>query len=335
VLYFVWQNRNDIETLFDLMTIAVLLVTIVFGIISVITIPFVNQEAIPSRYEALTRNPNILGFCTVTSIIASLYLVYRQKRIWTFISSIVLGMSVAFLVLSLARSATLAVIISSTAWLILYIRNKKSTRLLITVVLIAAIAFFSFYFITTRGTDPAGITSQVTNSVVYATDDSNQKQTTTDFFERLKNFTNLDQYSSGRLDIWKLYFEGLNYSGNDVSYSLPIRVVSYNGYDTRYYYYAHNTALEFAYRSGIPSGILYVILCVIVLFYGIKKVFNFKYHLKDHECLTVMIIFSFLVIGLVESLEFTFSRDVAVLFYFALVPLFKVNHDKVDVGDQL
>jgi|GEM_PF-2226306 len=331
-LYFIWNNNRDMAKLFIMVSTAFSILVIAYSLFCMIKYPFIYSIT-NARYMATTHNPNLLGFFAAVGCITSLFLLGKKNNKYWTLNSITMGFSVGFLALTLSRSSLLAVIIALVIWLITYLINKKSIKLLIAMALISLIAFSSFYLITCRGNDSLELFSCYSNSnTVYATDGVSETSTSSrnNIFSRIDDFSNFNQYSSGRIGIWSLYINELNYSGNDVSLTLPMRVVRYDGSGTLYYQYAHNTVLELAFRSGISAGILMIMVLVFSLVFVIRKLINCR-NMNYSDLFTIMAIIVFIVIGSVESIEFVFSRDVTLVFYLSLAPLFTGDNIKLNV----
>jgi len=320
-LYFIWQNNGNIEKIFSILSNAYVTVIIGYTVICMIYYPYETATISGIRYCAATTNPNTLAMIALSGGIASMYLISQSKRLWALIYMITLGFSWGFLVLTLSRASILAMSVSSIIWIILSIKSRKSLKLVISTILIACISLMSFYFISCRWNDVFGLTSA--GSITYAANDnSTSSDSGADAKNRFDDYKNANQYSAGRIEIWKIHLQNLTYSGNDVSYTLPIRVVMYDGSGIRYYSSAHNSALEIAYRAGIPSGIIYICIEVLALVYALRRLFCKRSNMESYDIFSIITIISFIIISMFESIEICCSREITLLFYFALIPFF-------------
>ena len=85
-------------------------------------------------------------------------------------------------------------------------------------------------------------------------------------FDRYKKGIDDDRtFSSGRIEIWKEYFENLTFGGHDSSKLY----IEYNGGIIQAN--AHNSFLQTAYQSGIMSGVSYLMIVLFLLIFGIKR----------------------------------------------------------------
>jgi hypothetical protein len=132
--------------------------------------------------------------------------------------------------------------------------------------------------------------------------------------------TTLDTYTAGRYHIWKGYMQYLNLTGNDFSKAnwevltqSPIR-------------HAHNNFFEMAFRFGVPLGILFIMLEVIVCLKALQYLF-----LNRRKQIVLLWSIIFVVMFLFESMfdvaTLPFERDAPFYFYIALIPM-------VDMGYQ-
>jgi len=323
LFYFVWQINGNIEVIFNLLSRAIVILVFCYSIICLVNYPI---ETIGMRYEASTHNPNLLGFFAVVGCVASYYLINSQNKFLSFCAQISSGITIGFAIFSVSRSALISIVLSTIVWLIMMIKQGNCVKKIIVTIVVVCMSFSVFYFSVNRGSDNYDIYSNFVNSS-YAYTNSTENSgsnngTQSVIIDRIDDFSNLNQYSAGRIGIWKLYLDELNYTGHNVLYSLPIRVIKYDGTGTYYYMYAHNTALEFAFRTGIPSGILFIIIKLFAIIYCIKSILSKREEMNEYDLFIIMAILSFITISSVESVEFLFSRDITLIFYFACIPLF-------------
>ncbi|MBD5537277.1 MAG: hypothetical protein HDQ99_16795 [Lachnospiraceae bacterium] len=105
-----------------------------------------------------------------------------------------------------------------------------------------------------------------------------------------EKWANANQYSSGRLEIYRLYLQNLNWKGHET-----VGLMTESGKDTGH---AHDVFLQMAHDFGIGAGIYFIVFCV---FAGVRSIF---YYLKHKEESTALIPFGvltvFCICGLVE-----------------------------------
>lgn len=328
-LYFVWQNRGDIEVLYDIISRAISFMVIVYGIYCVLMYSYTPEIADGLRYSGSMSDPNYLGFFASIGCMVSLYMISRVKNKCVVFYGISLGISTALLSLTLSRGAFIAVVINLAVFVLWYIRDRMSLVKLGSVIIVICITFglFSMFIDNKSDNSNAVISGLSNNSIVYAEDSNDEsQQPSISIIDRFKGFNSINQFSAGRLDVWLAYYKYLNFAGNDVEYSIPIIVNVYGGSGTHYYYLAHNTPLEIAFRCGVPAGILYIMIELMALYMSIRLLFKSKTNRRPYYLFTIMGIISFVAISILGTVALPFSRDIAMIFYFALIPFFMKNN---------
>lgn len=325
---------NDVEragSLFDIIAIVVILSLATITIIQMIVAPFdlskMDQGNIVSvRYLGLTRNPNRLGEYANLGAIASFYLIYRKKGALKIIVSITAGMCIAQSFMSVSRTSMLSISLVVVAWIIFCFKRRFDIKMAAVILLLIVASSAATYEITSRGTDPLNLRSDIQNEVtVYAQDDSDEHSST--ISERLKEKANMDEFSSGRIAIWKMCVSKITWSGNDITYAYPLRVLNSRGDGYSYVDLMHNTALEFAFRCGWPVGIIIWGIELWALIFCLTVLFGKKERVTDAKVFCVFGILVFLVAGNVEPINEAFVRLTLLIFYFSIIPLFSFAAD--------
>lgn len=106
-----------------------------------------------------------------------------------------------------------------------------------------------------------------------------------------KQETDAQAYTSGRFDIFKLYWENRNMTGHDeMGITLP---------DGTFIVHAHNIYLQVMHDHGIPVGIVFIVFGFCTL---IQAVSYYKRRKEDRPCsiLPLALLISFAVAGLTE-----------------------------------
>ncbi len=109
----------------------------------------------------------------------------------------------------------------------------------------------------------------------------------------------LDEFSNGRLDIWRMYFEHLTLRGRDPDV-IEREVLKYH-HDPN----AHNNYLTVAYACGIPTGVLYLLWVISLGIIGIRLVFGKQFARPEYP-FAAMMIFSFAVQSMLDVALFPF-----------------------------
>ncbi len=122
-----------------------------------------------------------------------------------------------------------------------------------------------------------------------------------------------DQYSTGRLSIWKEFAKHVQMfgTGGEISYYIASR---YQNYGT-----AHNTPLEFAIYDGLFCGILYLLFNILA---GLKSVYYALRHFEEaYSFLPLMVTLAFGVCSMVGSLKTPFYYMISMYYFFVQTPL--------------
>lgn len=117
----------------------------------------------------------------------------------------------------------------------------------------------------------------------------------------------LDAYSTGRLSIWLAFAEDLNLRGHK---SVPPKFIP--GYNKEFET-AHNTCLQFAYESGIPAGITFLIINISSGFATLW--FAWKHGKEDYAVAPLMFTAAYGLMSMLGSCSASFGY-LATLFYY-------------------
>ena len=139
------------------------------------------------------------------------------------------------------------------------------------------------------------------------------------FFEKNEGKTsfdgkNLNQISTGRLEIWRVFAGHVRLFGTDeeVRFFVPSR--------NDYYVTSHNTPLEFAVYSGIFCGILYFLFNLLA---GLKAMGYAVKQTKEngYKLLPIAVTMAFGVCSMLGSLKTPFTYMITVYYFFVQAPL--------------
>jgi len=115
--------------------------------------------------------------------------------------------------------------------------------------------------------------------------------------------------SNGRFDIYKAYFQALQIEGHD---SMAVE-----NEDGSKYEHAHSSYLQVAYDFGIPTGIVFLILCALTLWNSIVACYRYG---AKHDI--YLVAFSLVVtFGVISVTEWAFHPCIPVGFAFLLVQM--------------
>jgi hypothetical protein len=342
-LGFVLRNSGKIEELFKLLSWCVILSGIIFFILCVFFDPLGD---ITDRYQGVTNNPNTLGIFAVMMLMSALYILAVGKGMQLILSAIGLLLSLGMLILSESRTSIIIGIISLVISAFYITKSKlnqyKSTkrgRNRILAQMIQQIALILLVCIFCISLPAAILKIDPLNSLTEATEPTQQVQKTSYIVPpstqsksndvviiklALKDRTTteektLDKFSSGRISLWKEIFSELNFSGHDVDEE-PFVL---NG---KIFTDAHLVPLTVAYLSGIPAGIMYLLLEIYFLYIGIRCLIRRKEngHVALFICLSVCAYFIF---SSLEVMRLPLSASVIFFFFITTSLLLFRNTD--------
>lgn len=105
-----------------------------------------------------------------------------------------------------------------------------------------------------------------------------------------ERWENANQYSNGRLEIYRIYLQQLDWKGHKT-----VNLKTENGKEIGH---AHDVFLQVAHDFGIGAGIYFIVFCV---FAGIRSIFYYLHHKEESTALVPLGVLSvFFVCGLVE-----------------------------------
>lgn len=316
-LYFVWHNREDYESLYKLVSMAFSHVFLIYFLILVVFYPIsiINEY---DSYVGTLANPNMLGqFCVVAST-CTLYIIFLKKKncqLYLFL----LGLIGFYLAECESRTAILIFMAQLIFFFVSVVthvagkrmKKKEGTRLLLCIGVV--VVLFSVMIPYT--------VSQIEEA--YAAEEMINPQTETveqyPNIEKHPVFVKVNQISSSRLVIWKRYVESLNLLGHDGREHLYI---SYVGKA----HWAHNTILEYAYRSGVFAGLLYLALELCSVIFVGKGLFNEDKY-KKWYVFSLMTLILYGISANIEVTIFFFDSPPNLLFFIGIMPLFKKRED--------
>lgn len=349
MLFIVWNNRKDYETLFRSLCYGFLCPIVVFFVLSLCLIPITDVG-----FVGLAGNPNAIGqfVCAVFPLILARY---GQKVDKTGKDCNGLIVLISFLITVTlytdGRTATLTVVALLIVWALYTIFitkriRKKFYMALGKIVVITLVMFFSIIkinaflvplldypswgILTYRGSGSFGLVGQDMYSFGEFPDETaGINQIVNGYLNRIsgndKHASGIDNYSSGRTVIWKATIKKLNLLGH------PSRDHIYTERNGDIGVNVHNIFLQFAYDHGIFGGILFVVFCIVMFW---KIFFVIDKGSKYYESVLYTGI-AFFMVALVTSINLPFLYIITFAFYVCCSVLFEDNGKsyKPDLSD--
>ena len=349
IFYIGWMQSDNLDKLYWAFSIAVVTFYMITVIVCMIWFPygseFVKTQLTTSgktithvlstldvsgvRYMGVMDNPSRIAHFATPAAVCSLYLIYKASKRLCWIPAVSLGLAISMAVLCVSRASMISIALAVIGFIIICIEEKISWKRLLVLLVVIIISFNTGYFITNRGEDNLKLYSN--NSIVETTYAENKEklyeseETESEIMKRFKESGTLNQLSSGRIGIWHAFLINMNLSGHDVRYSYPLRVIVPNEKRCFYFSYPHNVAIDYGYRCGVITGILFMLLEITGLMYCIRALFSKKHTPIKGEAFAIMGMLAFLITGNVESVDHVFTRIILVVFYLSLIPVFVKN----------
>ena len=321
-LYFVWSNRGDYHTLFNMISWAL----VVFGtILLIVNVAYffwhIEDFDISAysyiRYVGIFTNPNIFGLTTVAIFTGAFYLLYTAQRNIKAFLIIIMILYFMMVLLSGSRTSLLAIVAQIIVLLIFVYKSKhdkkkylkKKTKKIILVCASIVIII------------PIVLSILSMSNVISYNDNSLIKIPLS--IQRLlpNNNLTINELSSGRIAFWLEYLKEITLIGKDPNKHHVI-------VDGLEVYGAHNTTIEVAYRSGILAGISITILLFSTLPFLLRGVKRSRERCKSllFSCMAIIAYFPPFIIEVPFSPFHSFSSYI-LCFYIAIGPLMFKKED--------
>lgn len=345
-LYYVWGNRGDYTVLFESISKAYVVFIAILFVACVALYPYYDNSISIYAYEyaPFGINPNGVTKIFAPGIVCGLYLAVLngdKKRKYFF--SFIAGVSAGVILLTSCRTGLLIILALAVIYVIYIIieymasrgsDNRNTVGIRSNAVIIALIVISCIF-----GMCMIKYASTYINSIIPASDnniaseeqsleqtvdvrrgisDAEENERDIMIAERIAEGNNLimdnsllvklDQIMTGRVAIWAVYFDNMTWRGSD----------QLMFYDTEY---AHNQYIELSYKAGIPTGVIYLILNLLV---GLMLLIRF---FKKDKCdagilFQLMSFAAFFLISLLDTGILPFERGFIFIYYIVILPLF-------------
>lgn len=322
-LYIIWINRDDIETLYSIISAAILISGIGCFLYSIYLLLNGENLMVAGRFAGVTKNPNYYGMVGLSVILASEFMLINKKTSRTALAglSVCAGIGTAMVIKSVSRTSILSAIISFTTFSIFFIKTIKINehtiggyiRRIIAAALIIVAASTAGVFL--QNIDPSStidddkvsrsIAAVNTDMALFVQNPNESEEQSYTIKERFGVDTDINSYSSGRIEIWNRYISYLNMIGNDYP---------------EMYNKAHNNALDYAFRCGIPVGLMYVLFYCFIVTSALTRLFGRRYNRTAYFwASTITLIYA--IYSVVEISTLPFTRYIPCLFFLSFSPL--------------
>ena len=340
MLYTVMAESGRGAHFIGLMTYAIITMGIICFAMSLFLALGDGNYVLDGRVMGVVRNPNYYGTIGLALSIASIYNIIKKHThyAWKMLSAISAGVGTSMILASVSRTALLSLIECFFVFFIFSLKNLKGHAnhdegasfrrrthqllypVLVILMIVSVLSAFRLQQMVFFGenNDDMGNTFVQNVSIipeVYADDEEvngtegekPEEQNTVS--GRLFSNTDLDSFSSGRINLWKLYSNYFNINGNDYD-TIKHQDQFYWLIETR----AHNNIIDYIFRFGIPAGMLYSIFFIYILFKAMIMTFSQRYNTPE-EMWVVMMVVIYAVYSMIEIASLPFTRYTPCLFF--------------------
>ncbi|MDD5823278.1 MAG: hypothetical protein PUD55_02450 [Firmicutes bacterium] len=324
-IYLVWANRGDFDRYLTwfcwcnvVLGTGLLLASYMFAPIGETTLLF-------DRYCSLTWNPNRFAGLMVIYTSALLYLASKRTKLAPLFM-LLCGFACHLIWISGCRAGLIIIFVQLVGWAGTILRfdlKKAVAKTLIFVSLSGTLVIAGFLGsinLLTHNTilvaDKGCITVFENKFEKFGDQDSDDGYSDEDAdpssgkdrFE--KGDKTIDQFTSGRLQIWSFYLKGMNLRGNDMQ-DFELVLPSGNTFHN-----AHNTVIEIGYRYGIPAGLAYVLFMIATTIALIKACLTVS---KKRSSIGIALFtVAYFVFAMTDVMTLTFERGPVLAFYLVL-----------------
>ena len=317
-LYYVYANTGSHDTLYKLLSMAIMLL----GACSFVFCCYLAAKGmlpiVEGRVLGIRANANTFARLGVIILLSGIYLAweYIDHRVMAVIFSSGIGIGLSYILLSISRTAFITAVMFFLILLVFAFKARddlvKDRDRLVTLVLLIAVSGLVLFaglhlddinsrVLEKAMQDGAAVpTAEVVEDVhlgiaevAYAEDDGQ-----TDVVDRLNQAGDINAYSSGRIDIWKIYIQNFSLLGKPYSELEPI-------FGVEKIFYAHNNIIDYIFRCGYIVGGIYVLFYIAQGITGLKILFSRKNaSARDFFVVAVVGMYSLLAMLDVETLAF-------------------------------
>ena len=331
----VWNNRKDYYVLFNCMGYAIAVVGIGYLLICIIGIRFGWATWEGLRFKGTMSHSGNLSQLYTSVFCSGLFLFtqnFRRGKVFIF-ASIIIGIATGMLLLGQGRSCALACIASLMAMNIFFTRyvtkgsrTDAAKKIIIAVILIVLTASLVAKLPALAPSEPESLLIKTAAAEKGMRDYTSRAEIVTSSVEgegALDNIKNrfsgenkdLNQFSSGRIYLWKLVLQNLNWMGHDVE-EQSIHDLTQNDW----LIYAHNVFLEISYRCGIPLGIVFLLLEYTAGCISLRYLF-FNKKGRTYLLFPIMITIVYISQSMLDCAGMPFILESGLYYYFALIPM--------------
>ena len=319
VFYYCVINSNSVNSLYRLSAISIVMEGVIVFFLCLLLATTGELGLFDGRVMGHTTHPNLLGGLGLIMVTSGAYLlISRRDNILRLISSFAVGGGISFVIISSSRAAMLAIAGCAIAAVIFMIKRKDVIRggkiISVRLFVILGVMVMSLVVGTLMDDINAKSLENKTENTAQTQVEGNSEEEIGSLKNRIAPGKDLNSYSSGRIEIWKVYIQNFSFPGKDpeeIKHNFP------PGSAWR----AHNNIIDYYYRCGYIVGSFYLIFFIVLCGMGAKMLFRKEYNSPDSFFL-VEATGCYVVYALLEIATLPFIRGVMLLFFVLCGPLF-------------
>lgn len=324
VLFICWNNADRTRILHLLIWLCRIAALVFFGG------NLLLAKISPSRYSGIFCNPNGAAFVLATvSVFLLAHVITAMRFDWKWgLDVLLLGASLTLNYYTNSRSGMLAVLAASAVGIVMYlVTHPKKARLrcaaailAVTIVTAAMIPGLLHLFELRQKLNLPYLNPL--NGEFYTLQETEEKKPPkidTSGFDKVTtqkgdyHGQTADEFSTGRLSVWKFYVDRLNWFGHAET---PIAYIELLHKDIAS---THMTILQYGYESGIFAGICYLIVNIGS---GLAAIwFAWRNRDERYACLPLMAIVSYGAMSMLSSCGVSFWYLTTFCYNMVLFPL--------------
>ena len=322
-LYFVWNNRQDYDLLFDILVYAMLVANIGMFLYTFYCATKGELTMVGPRCVGIMGNVTCFSLLGLEMVLGAIYLLSVKQFKWSLLILLcsTMGAGLGVMIIAQTRFSFIILFLCMLASLIFVAKyrsvkiNKRFwVHLLVGLFIIVQMTMLSVSLvqINTAAVESKIVAAQeTTEQPTNPTPNSEESSTIIDRFSI--NGRDANSFSTGRIFIWKNYARELNVLGNNFDeYDLNKMTGGLSGP------YAHNIFLEVGYRCGVPAGLLAVFILFAAGIIALQYLFLNKN--KDLYLLfAILNMISYAINALLDCAVLPFVQAESLLFYFAMI----------------
>lgn len=307
-LFIVWNNRGDYESLFDKISTAFMLTGIGY-FLWFAYLDYMNSELVYNgRHQGGMFNANFVSFIGVTLACVSSYYLYRcfvnkKRRTIAMITVGIMCLLMGAVLIVKGQSRTGIATLLGTITIVTIFLFKKQKIVLKRNNCIKYVVILAIVLVAIIG-------------LIVARNGNIQMLERFDTSNKTAN-----EFTSGRVELWKSYAGRLNLLGHDMS------LVDYEELTGNLTRHAHNNFLEFSFRCGVLTGFFCIAFQLITGILTLGLVFIKKAN-RDYEVFVTIFIFNYLIFSLLDIATIPMTNYAAFFFYICVMPLFVDKNER-------